>query len=62
MVQEHATLYEKLVFDVISYLMSGDRDDEVSVELHSKVSNFAEPLNNRKMFGIHPYGLFLSSI
>ncbi|XP_012568255.1 uncharacterized protein [Cicer arietinum] len=34
---EHATLYEKLVFDVISYLMSGDRDDEVSVELHSKL-------------------------
>lgn len=34
---EHATLYEKLVFDVISYLMSEDRDDDVAVELHSKL-------------------------
>ncbi|KAJ1423568.1 Tetratricopeptide-like helical domain superfamily [Sesbania bispinosa] len=34
---EHATLYEKLVFDVISYLMSDDRDDDVAVELHSKL-------------------------
>lgn len=39
MLQEHATLYEKLVFDVISYLMSEDRDDDVAVELHSKVSS-----------------------
>ncbi|XP_027361616.1 tetratricopeptide repeat protein 38 isoform X2 [Abrus precatorius] len=35
--QEHATLYEKLVFDAISYLMSQDRDDDVAIELHSKL-------------------------
>ncbi|XP_061375527.1 uncharacterized protein LOC133317677 [Gastrolobium bilobum] len=35
---EHATLYEKLVFDAISYLISVDRDDDVAVELHSKAS------------------------
>ncbi|KAL5100374.1 hypothetical protein RYX36_004701 [Vicia faba] len=34
---EHATLYEKLVFNAISYLMSEDRDDDVAVELHSKL-------------------------
>ncbi|KAK7256417.1 hypothetical protein RIF29_29863 [Crotalaria pallida] len=34
---EHATLYEKLVFDAISYLISEDRDDDVAVELHSKL-------------------------
>ncbi|CAL5188815.1 unnamed protein product [Lathyrus oleraceus] len=34
---EHATLYEKLVFDAISYLMSEDRDDDVAVDLHSKL-------------------------
>ncbi|XP_045817307.1 tetratricopeptide repeat protein 38 isoform X1 [Trifolium pratense] len=34
---EHATLYEKLVFDAISYLMSQGRDDDVAVELHSKL-------------------------
>ncbi|KAK7362089.1 hypothetical protein VNO77_04189 [Canavalia gladiata] len=34
---EQATLYEKLVFDAISYLMSRDRDDEVACELHSKL-------------------------
>ncbi|TKY69753.1 Tetratricopeptide repeat protein 38 [Spatholobus suberectus] len=33
---EHATLYEKLVFDTITYLLSEDRDDDVAVELHSK--------------------------
>ncbi len=37
--QEHATLYEKLVFDAISYLMSEDRDDDVAIEFHSKVSD-----------------------
>jgi hypothetical protein len=41
MLQEHATLYEKLVFDAISYLMSQDRDDDVAVELHSKVSRLS---------------------
>ncbi|KAK7252316.1 hypothetical protein RIF29_36169 [Crotalaria pallida] len=34
---EHATLYEKLVFDAISYLISVGRDDDVAVELHSKL-------------------------
>ncbi|KAE9607124.1 hypothetical protein Lal_00026131 [Lupinus albus] len=34
---EHATLYEKLVFDAINYLISVDRDDDVAVELHSKL-------------------------
>ncbi|KAL2666905.1 hypothetical protein AAZV13_01G037500 [Glycine max] len=34
---EHATLYEKLVFDAISYMLSEDRDDDVAVELHSKL-------------------------
>ncbi|KAK7307153.1 hypothetical protein VNO77_39971 [Canavalia gladiata] len=34
---EHATLYEKLVFDAISYLISQDRDDDVAIELHSKL-------------------------
>ncbi|KAL2349324.1 hypothetical protein Fmac_003324 [Flemingia macrophylla] len=34
---EHATLYEKLVFDTISYLLFEDRDDDVAVELHSKL-------------------------
>ena len=43
--QENATLYEKLVFDAFSYLISEDRDDDVAVEMHSKVSGV--PLNNR---------------
>lgn len=34
---EHATLYEKLVFDSVSYLLSENRDDDVAVELHSKL-------------------------
>ncbi|XP_057448355.1 uncharacterized protein LOC130739906 [Lotus japonicus] len=34
---EHATLYEKLVFDTISYLVSEDRDDDVAIQLHSKL-------------------------
>ncbi|RDX73424.1 Tetratricopeptide repeat protein 38, partial [Mucuna pruriens] len=34
---EHATLYEKLVFEAISYLLSEDRDDDVAVELHFKL-------------------------
>lgn len=38
MVQDEATSYEKAVFDCVSYLVSEDRDDDVAVELHSKVS------------------------
>ncbi|KAI9111523.1 hypothetical protein K1719_017213 [Acacia pycnantha] len=34
---EQATRYEKLVFDVVSYLVSKDRDDDVAVELHLKL-------------------------
>uniref|UniRef100_A0A2N9EC77 Tetratricopeptide repeat protein 38 n=1 Tax=Fagus sylvatica TaxID=28930 RepID=A0A2N9EC77_FAGSY len=34
---EQATKYEKAVFDAISYLKSEDRDDDVAVELHSKL-------------------------
>ncbi|XP_068468219.1 uncharacterized protein [Phaseolus vulgaris] len=34
---DHATLYEKLVFDAISYLLSEDRDDDVALEMHSKL-------------------------
>ncbi|KAK7407322.1 hypothetical protein VNO78_09139 [Psophocarpus tetragonolobus] len=34
---EHATFYEKLVFEAINYLLSVDRDDDVAVELHSKL-------------------------
>ena len=36
--QEQATLYEKLVFEAIGYLISKDRDDDVAYKLHSKVS------------------------
>lgn len=35
--QEHASSYEKAVFDALYYLISPDRDDDVAVELHSKV-------------------------
>lgn len=35
--QEQATFYEKAVFDVVNYLISENRDDDVAVELHSKV-------------------------
>lgn len=45
LLQEHATLYEKLVFDAISYMLSEDRDDDVAVELHSKVSGFSRSLS-----------------
>lgn len=45
LLQEHATLYEKLVFDAISYMLSEDRDDDVAVELHSKVSDFSRSLS-----------------
>ena len=41
--QDHATLYEKLVFDSVSYLLSEDRDDDVALELHSKVSDSMVP-------------------
>lgn len=34
---EQATKYEKAVFNAISYLISQDRDDDVAVELHSKL-------------------------
>ncbi|CAM8884388.1 unnamed protein product [Rhodiola kirilowii] len=34
---DQATSYEKAVFDAVSYLVSEDRDDDVAVELHSKL-------------------------
>ncbi|KAF6174530.1 hypothetical protein GIB67_004724 [Kingdonia uniflora] len=34
---ESATLYEKAVFEVVSYLISSDRDDDVTFDLHSKL-------------------------
>ncbi|KAI9170257.1 hypothetical protein LWI28_025086 [Acer negundo] len=34
---EESTSYEKAVFDSVSYLISQDRDDDVAVELHSKL-------------------------
>ncbi|WRX15260.1 hypothetical protein QQP08_007747 [Theobroma cacao] len=34
---EQATFYEKAVFDVVNYLISENRDDDVAVELHSKL-------------------------
>ncbi|KAL1804400.1 hypothetical protein DCAR_0936048 [Daucus carota subsp. sativus] len=36
---DHATSYEKAVFDAVSYLMTPDRDDDVAVNLHSKLLN-----------------------
>ncbi|KAK1552153.1 hypothetical protein Q3G72_011307 [Acer saccharum] len=42
---EEATSYEKSVFDSVSYLFSQDRDDDVAVELHSKLlKNFPRDL------------------
>lgn len=35
--QEHATPYEKAVFDAVSYMISEDRDDDVTIELHFEV-------------------------
>jgi hypothetical protein len=35
--QEQATKYEKAVFDAVNYYISEDRDDDVALELHSKV-------------------------
>jgi len=46
LVQDQATLYEKLVFDTISYLLSEDRDDDVALELHSKVSDSVGPFDS----------------
>ncbi|XP_057759777.1 uncharacterized protein LOC130980149 [Arachis stenosperma] len=34
---ENATFYEKLVFECINYLISEERDDDVALQLHSKV-------------------------
>ncbi|KAK1349205.1 Tetratricopeptide repeat protein 38 [Heracleum sosnowskyi] len=34
---DHATSYEKAVFDALTYLMTPDRDDDVAVNLHSKL-------------------------
>ncbi|KAL5759637.1 hypothetical protein ACOSP7_018155 [Xanthoceras sorbifolium] len=46
---EEATLYEKAVFDAVSYLISADRDDDVAVELHSKLlKNFPRDLVSLK--------------
>lgn len=39
--QDHATSYEKAVFDAVTYLMSPDRDDDVAVDQHSKVFPFS---------------------
>ena len=38
--QDEATAYEKAVFDAVSYLISEDRDDELALELHTKVPLF----------------------
>lgn len=35
--QEQATAYEKAVFDAVNYMVSENKDDDVAVELHSKV-------------------------
>ena len=35
--QDHATSYEKAVFDAVNYLISPNRDDDVAFELHFKV-------------------------
>ncbi|KAF9623859.1 hypothetical protein IFM89_005444 [Coptis chinensis] len=34
---DNATSYEKAVFEVVSYLISEDRDDDVAIELHFKL-------------------------
>ncbi|KAJ8445410.1 hypothetical protein Cgig2_031223 [Carnegiea gigantea] len=34
---DEATAYEKAVFDAVSYLISEDRDDELALELHTKL-------------------------
>ncbi|KAL3824189.1 hypothetical protein ACJIZ3_020218 [Penstemon smallii] len=34
---EYASLYEKAVFDTVLYYISSDRDDDLAVELHSKL-------------------------
>ncbi|WJX93746.1 hypothetical protein P8452_75236 [Trifolium repens] len=34
---DRATIYEKHVFDAISYIITRDRDDEIACELHSKL-------------------------
>ena len=38
--QQQASAYEKAVFDAVSCLISQDRDDDLALELHSKVSLF----------------------
>lgn len=38
--QDHATSYEKAVFDAVTYLMTPDRDDDVAVNLHSEVLSY----------------------
>lgn len=45
LLQDQATLYEKLVFDTISYLLSEDRDDDVALQLHSNVSDSVGPFD-----------------
>ncbi|XP_022775991.1 tetratricopeptide repeat protein 38-like isoform X3 [Durio zibethinus] len=35
--QEQATSYEKAIFDAVNYLISDNRDDDLAVELHSKL-------------------------
>ncbi|GAU43579.1 hypothetical protein TSUD_369030 [Trifolium subterraneum] len=36
---DRATMYEKHVFEAISYIITRDRDDEIACELHSKLLN-----------------------
>ena len=38
--QECASSYEKAVFEVIQYIISPDRDDDLVVQQHSKVDIF----------------------
>ncbi|KAF7809212.1 tetratricopeptide repeat protein 38 isoform X1 [Senna tora] len=46
---EQATLYERLVYDALSYLVSEDRDDDVAFELHRKLlKEFPRDLSSLK--------------
>lgn len=37
--QEQSTPYEKAVFEVVSYLMSEDRNDDLAFEMHTEVGS-----------------------
>ncbi|KAL8518841.1 hypothetical protein ACS0TY_009983 [Phlomoides rotata] len=46
---EHASLYEKAVFEALMYFISPDRDDDLAVEMHSKLlHNFPRDLVSLK--------------